>query len=272
MLRPWTLNKNKGQATTELAIMGAIVLMLLSYLVSQGFLYNNRQALEMYTFRQALKLSKDQERGINLTVIRDVITPSFFTGLSRQRLMASSIVDYNPWIIWQAYDEDPEDTAYRQLVQVNDAMIKGGNFMEVPPTKSNTGDGLRWGTSTVEEIDPQTQPVRVSGRVSTYSSEIDSQENPNYIASDGFTPKQGDKKVVKKNESKDFVPIAITFEPAEKIQQNYQKENWGSKDSNPGYVSNAGSVPIYNIPANIVLNFSETLKRERMVDTENPKR
>ncbi len=179
MLLPKRLLKNKGQATAELAIMGAIVLMLLSYLVSQGFLYNNRQALEMYTFRKALQLSKQQERGINLTVIRDVITPSFFTGLSRQRLMSTSIVEYNPWIIWEAKPGEPQHVASLQLLQVNDAMIQGnsgqGYFLQIPPTLVDIGQGSRWGTSAIDEIDPQTQQVKVSPRSSNYSSETKSE-------------------------------------------------------------------------------------------------
>src|SRR3989338_3677666 len=100
-------NAKKGQATTELAILGAVVMMVLAYLLQQGYIYNSRQALEMYAFRKALELSRNQQRGINLTVIRDVVTPSFFTGLNRQRLMASSSVEYNPRMMYIPYAEDP---------------------------------------------------------------------------------------------------------------------------------------------------------------------
>lgn len=278
MLHPRRPLRNKGQATAELAIMGAIVLMLLSYLVSQGFLYNNRQAMEMYTFRKALQLSKQQERGINLTVIRDVITPSFFTGLSRQRLMSTSIVEYNPWIIWDAKQSDPQDVASLQLLQVNDAMILGNNqqgyFLEIPPTLVDTGsgDGPRWGTSAVEEIDPQDKPAgelalqnKVEPRTSYYSSTIKATENPNYITA-GQMPEQGYKKTERENVSDDKIPLAITFQSADKIRQNYKNDNWDGKIGNPD------AIPIRNIPPEIVLNFNETLRRDKTVVTYNPKR
>jgi len=144
----------KGQATTELAIIGTLVIMALAYLIQYGYMYNNRQALEMYAFRKALELSKQYERGITLTVMRDVILPSFFTGVSRQRLMATASVEYNPYKLYSPYQEDPEDVPTWQLIQLNDGMIRKNYFLQVPPTlittRNDTGSDIAmWSSSSV---------------------------------------------------------------------------------------------------------------------------
>jgi hypothetical protein len=107
--------------------------------------------------------------------------------------------------------------------------------------------------------------VKVADRTSIYSSQINSEETPNYIASNQLSMR-GLKKIERKNESQDTLPLAITFESADKIRQNYVKDNWDGK------ITNAATIPIHNIPQHIVLNFAETLKRERTVETQNPER
>jgi hypothetical protein len=275
MLRQSRLLKHKGQATTELAIMGAIVLMLLSYLVSQGFLYNQRQSLEMYTFRKALQLSKQQERGINLTVIRDVITPSFFSGLNRQRVMATSAVEYNPWVVWTPKQGEPEDLPSLQLLQVNEAMIRHGYFLEIPPTlvdvRRSGGEGEEeplWINSALKEIDPQNQEVKSASRSSEYSSQVKVKENPwNYDPrriNQMFLP--GGKIVEKEYRSEDNLPLLITFEDAAQLQENYLK------DDLEGKIINRSNIPIQNIPQDLMLNFQEGLRRQKVVETDHPEK
>lgn len=145
----------KGQATTELAIMGAFIIMLLTYLLQQGFVYEARQNLEMYTFREALKKSRQEKRGISLTVIRDMVSPSLFSGISRQRLMASAVVEYNPWKLYVA--DKAQDLPTKQYFQIGDAMIKKGNFIEIPPTnirvKTKDSNDWAWTTSSIKDMD-----------------------------------------------------------------------------------------------------------------------
>jgi hypothetical protein len=186
--------------------------------------------------------------------------------------MSTSIVEYNPWIIWRAKQSEPQDLATLQLLQVNDAMIQKGYFVEVPPTltdvrRSDGGDDQEplWTSSAISEIDPQDKPVKVADRSSVYSSNIKVAQTPNYITI-LQTSQQGTKKMERKSESKDKLPLAITFETAEKIQQNYKNDNWENN------ITNISNIPISNIPPEVVLNFEETLKRERTVETQNPKR
>jgi len=256
------LNK-KGQATTELAIMGTVVIMLLAYLLQQGYVYNCRQALEMYAFRKALETSRGQQRGINLTVIRDIISPSFFTGLNRQRLMATAAVDYNPSIQWIPYLEDPEDISSRQLLQVGEAMIRKGSFLEIPPTlaKIETKDNQaapdserwQWMNSAVSEIDPQSEDVKVTQRTSKYNYDTTISES------------QLSKSVDKTLRSEDTIPTVINFEPQERIVQSYVNDDWEGD-----ILMNADGTPkitIQNIPADANLVLDEVIRRDKVAST-----
>ena len=149
---------NKAQATAELAIMGSIVIMLLAYLLQQGYIYNARQSLEMYTFREALAKSKGDERGVTLTVVRDMISTSFFTGLNRQRLMATSSVDYNPWVMY-----DPniyQDLPTKYLLQIGEAMVRNRLFFEVPPTRMRVVTNANAGQAG-KRTDENPQDIRI---------------------------------------------------------------------------------------------------------------
>lgn len=155
--------KNKrAQATAELAIMGSVILMALLFLAQQGFNYNLQQGLEMYAFRQALRMSKqDLRRSVDLTVMRELPTPSLFAGISRQRAMASASVGLNPYDLWVAEEDTPQDIPTYQLIQMNEGMIKNGYFVKVPVTKikvtetDNEDPEWSWTTSGIKEFDSQ---------------------------------------------------------------------------------------------------------------------
>jgi len=242
------LGRKKGQATTELAIMGAVIVMVLGYLLQQGYIYNSRQALEMYTFRKALELSRNEKRGIILTVMRDVIVPSFFTGLNRQRLMATSSVEYNPDIMYIPYEEDPEDVPNRQLIQVGEAMIRKGSFFVVPPTKmlmKSTKDQEpakpMWTTSSVSEFDTQTVPKNTSSNYNytTTSSEV------------WFF-----KTINKTLENSEKIPMNITFNNNTTLESDFKKEDWKNE------ITYVHAYPD-TIPKNLNLTIEEKLRRQK---------
>lgn len=255
--------RNKGQATTELAILGAVVLMLLGYLLQQGFVYSNRQALEMYSYRKALQLSRSQQRGITLTVIRDLIAPSFFTGLNRQRIMATSSLEHNPWMLYNPEEGTPQDIPTRQLIQMGDAMIRKGYMLEVPPTKmkvltkDNEGEGAEWtwASSAISEIDPQTKDVKGTTRTSDYSSTAIVREDA-----------QG-KRFNKELRTYDVVPTAIEFDKAEDIKKSYKMEDW---EENLIYDAEGNPrVEIEEIPQDIEIILDETIERTKDVTTKH---
>lgn len=250
------LKKNKGQATTELAIMGTIVLMALAYLLQQGYFYNSRQALEMYAFREALQLSRAQERGISLTVSRDVITPSFFSGISRQRLMASASVEINPWKVYVPEEDTPQDVARYQLLQINEAMIRDGKFILIPPTKAKVkpeGEDSKWQwiDSSIREIDPQMPSQEQATPFKNIS-------NYTYLTSASEDSRA--KTIAKNLSTQDAIDRGITFEEREKIINDY---NLNSTDSEMEDLEES------TIPSGIKFTLSEQVLKEKTTTTPN---
>lgn len=253
------IHNKRGQATAELAIMGSIVIMLLAYLLQQGYLYNSRQSLEMYTFREALRQSRSQERGVTLTVIRDIIIPSFFSSLNRQRLMSSASIDLNPWKLY--IPDVAQDLPTRQLLQVDEAMIRNRLFFEVPPTHiklvteanqdQSEEDQWQWVNSAIREIDPQT-PL-TTPRTSTY----------NYTTQVSETDQN--KTITKNLSSDDRVSTGVTFEEKETIEQNYIEDDW----TQPGDDEHITSVEVRRetIPRGITLRLDELVRRAKRTTT-----
>ncbi len=259
-------SKNKGQATTELAILGSVVLLLLSYLVSQAYMYNQRVGLEMYTFRKALQLSQSQQRGISLEVMRDVLAPSFFTGLNRQRLMASAVVDYNPWIL---YDPDcAQDIPTRQLIQINDGMIRNNYFLEVPPTqvrviteenKDQDHDKLwRWTNSSMLGIDdveePGAEPNKTAARISSYTNTTTSTETA--ALAGGLAAKDNSRQL----SNSEKISSNLQFEGEQNIKDDYARNDW-EKDIIDVAINKD------TIPKSIQLTIDEIIGRQKGVRT-----
>ncbi len=254
----------KGQATTEFAIMGAVVIMLLAYLATQGFLYSSRQSLEMYAFRKALEISRKEEKGVTLMVLRDVFAPSFFAGLSRNRLQASASVEYNPKVIWEPKESDPQDISRIQLIQINDKMIREGEFFEVPPMKTKviTSDmtpeqrndaSIVWENSPMPAIDEQVDGSSVGPKIYSFKSTVNILED-----------KQG-KKVRKKLETVDRIPMSIVFDNATKIKESYNT----TKILPDGTEISFRDTEVFpdTIPKSVNLILNETVRRERDVWT-----
>ncbi|MFA6217557.1 MAG: hypothetical protein WDL87_07935 [Candidatus Omnitrophota bacterium] len=243
----------KGQATTELAVAGVIIIMMLGYLMQQGFVYNSRQALEMYTFRRALQLTKSSERGVNLTVTRDLIVPSFFSSIGRQRIQAASSVEINPWIIWMAKEDEPQDIGTYQVLQLDEKMIRDNQYVLIPPTlaKIKQADDEEdpewmWVPSPVREIDPQTA-LTLPAKTAAYSYTTNISENR--------TTKE--KETTKTLTSQDIMQRGITFQTAAKMKADYLKDpDIASAEVNGG-----------SIPDSAIITIDETVTKTKNVRT-----
>lgn len=259
-------NNKKGQATTELAVMGSVMLMIMLFLVQQAFMYKARQGIEMYTFRQALMMSRNTGRGIDLTVTRDVVTPSLFAGLSRERLQASASIEANPWDLYTApatsSDNAPNDIPTYQLLQIGEAMIQNGHFIQIPLTKikvvtdnDKNDDDWSWKTSSMREFDAQKlnayDPQLESARASGYENIRIRQENRtgNY-ASDILT-------------TQDRSNIKVTFQTPDEIARDYVKNDWENIIKTESNVQ----VDASTIPKDSVIILDENLRRARTTET-----
>ncbi len=246
-------NRTKGQATTELAVAGVIIIMMLGYLMQQGFVYNSRQALEMYTFRRALQLTKSTERGVNLTVTRDLIVPSFFSSIGRQRIQAASSVEVNPWVIWIPKDGEAEDIGTYQVLQLDEKMIRNNQYVLIPPTlakikQADDEEDPEWMyvPSPVREIDPQTA-LTTPAKTSTYSYTTNIRENRT----------AGEKETNKVLTSRDVMNRGITFQTADKMRTDYLKD--------PDIAS--AEIDGSTIPKAAIITIDETVTKAKQVKT-----
>ncbi len=253
---------NRGQATAELALMGTVILMLLGYLMQQGTLYNARQGLEMYAYREALRQSKASERGATLTVVRDVVTPSFFSGLSRQRIMATASVDTNYNKLYEP--DEPEDVGSKQYLQIGDAMILNQRLIEIPRIKVNVnydGDDEdakdQWVTASIKEIDAQ----RLSSRSSAYHYNSRNQ----YPNRTGNTLPRQNRIITKELKNEEAADLGLTFEDANTVTQNYYDNDW-TANGEDGHVDSA-STYANTIPQTAVIRLSETITRDKRTVT-----
>jgi len=226
--------------------------MMLGYLLQQGYIYNSRQSLEMYAFRRALQLSKKEERGVNLTVNRDVLVPTFFSGVNRQRLTATASVEQNPWKVYVADEDSPEDVGTYQLLQFNEAMIRKDKYVLVPPTlvkiHSTDGEDDKWQyvPSLIREVDPQS---------SSYKPEYDKKST--YVNTTLVSENRTQKSVTKRLQNREISQRGVTFETENRIRDTYV--------SDPDVSSvevNAGT-----IPGNIIFEVDETIEKEKTITT-----
>jgi len=250
--------------------MGAAVLMALLVLVQQGFMYKARQGLEMYTFRQALYMSKSTGRGIDLTVMRDIVTPSFFAGLSRDRLQASASIEANSWDLYTASakdpstgagDDSPQDIPTYQLLQVGEAMIQNGHFLQIPltrmkvETKDGKGKDWSWKTSSIRELDAQNVGTDDSNRSTEY----------NYAKTNREVSTGNTMKSIHSNtyDSQEKNYVKITFQPADEIKEDYKKNDWEDN------IESEAKVSVHDIPADAGVMLDEKLRRIRSTTTTN---
>ena len=89
MDRLFSYNRHKlisklGQATTEIAVMGILILVVFGVLLRYAQMMNARQEIKMYTHRRALELAKvrrdtDKYASVSLTAMKEVFPVNIFS-------------------------------------------------------------------------------------------------------------------------------------------------------------------------------------------------
>ena len=101
-------NRQTGQALVELAIFGAIFILILGSLLSYGLRYNFQQQVSMTAFRRALKIASDPERGSGAYMMiteKHIPNPSDMYGIGdKTAITASASVTRNYAMHEQATD------------------------------------------------------------------------------------------------------------------------------------------------------------------------
>jgi len=130
----------RGQAATELAIFGSIMLMIVAAMLNYGQTLATQQELQMYAFRRALQFSRARindggaARQAEFTVFKEVYPVNLLeSGVAKTRISASASVD------WESDSstltgEDPQDFGV-QYWQLGRRMIRDNQLIELPKMK-----------------------------------------------------------------------------------------------------------------------------------------
>lgn len=120
----------RGQAVTEMAILGSLILLAFMVLLKYGQTLTAQQEAQMYAFRQALKSSYNENNAVSYTVAKDKRVIDLFgkyDGSQKARLTAGASVMWmndpglNP--------KEDEDDAPKQIYEFN------GKVVGVPPMR-----------------------------------------------------------------------------------------------------------------------------------------
>lgn len=228
---------SKAQVLAELAVMGAVIFMLLGYLFQQAFIAQQRQATEMYAFRKALQLSNDNEKSVNLRVIRDVVVPSFFSRINRQRINAVSAVDTNHRYVWKGNSEDSAASA--SFLQIGDAMIINNELFNISPMqiKPRGNSDSIW-TASSFSLDEMIEGTSAAQLKKSSTTQYEYVTNIAENGQDRRMSKTLEYQVVN-------APLEINYPSAEEIIKESE-----------------GDIEAVNVlPADIYLDFKETIKK-----------
>lgn len=134
----------RGQAATELAIFGSIMLIVVGTMVNYGQTMATQQELEMYAFRRALQLSRARindagaPRQVGFTVFKEVYPVNLLgsQGVEKSQVSASASVDWESDAGDFKTDDDPAKVSQHdfgvQYWQLGRKMIKNNELIEMP--------------------------------------------------------------------------------------------------------------------------------------------
>lgn len=161
------VSPRKSQAVSELAIFGALIIAAFAAMLSYIQSTNSQQALQMRAFRKAMQLSRQLNKEVSYTIVKDtpvvdVSDPFGRPDLSRQTI-SSTVVAVTDDPLFPD-DNDPNDRGSAQYYE----FVGGGPLnrrVEVQPVKIEVyypgGDSSSaWIAAPISDIEYQTQKQR----------------------------------------------------------------------------------------------------------------
>lgn len=161
------VSPRKSQAVSELAIFGALIIAAFAAMFSYIQSTNSQQALQMRAFRKAMQLSRQLNKEVSYTVVKDtpvvdVADPFGRPDLSRQTV-SSTVVAVTDDPLFPD-DDDPDDRGSAQYYE----FVGGGALntrIEVRPVKIDVyypgGDkSSAWIAAPISDVEYQTRKER----------------------------------------------------------------------------------------------------------------
>jgi len=131
-------SSRQGQATTEMAVFGIIILVIFGVLLRYGQMFNAQQEAQMYAFRKSLELAQkrcaDGKFGsVSLVAMKEYIPVDLFSSEPQVNYATgSSTVTIDPkQTYYDIKDPQPEHSPVTYY-QVGNQMIKDNDLIEAP--------------------------------------------------------------------------------------------------------------------------------------------
>ena len=129
-------HKNKGQATTELAILGSIILLILGAMIRYSQTMSASQRMQMYAFGEAARMAmsranNDKMGRVSFTAVQDIY-PVDITGFRpiSTNVSGSATVLYDPEMTF--YDGTDREDYGKNYIQVGRDMMARNEIIEFP--------------------------------------------------------------------------------------------------------------------------------------------
>mgnify|MGYP001587238368 FL=1 len=189
-------NSQKSQAVSELAILGTLIIAAFAAALSFVQSMNSQQALQMGAFRRAIQLSRQYDKEVSYTIVKDsptidVTDPFGRPDMSRQTVSCTVLAVKDDPLSYSA--DDINDRGSMEVYNVN------GREIEVPPMKiemkyTGKDDPIEaWVTAPIVDVGYQVQKQRqgllsrIQGGVSissTHSGSVNTRGVTNLVLED----------------------------------------------------------------------------------------
>lgn len=142
----------QGQAATEMAVFGSLILICFTVLLSYGQTFTEQQALQQQAFRRALRRAHDDNGFISYNIIKNPRNVNLFGGFregERGSISAGSSVLWNLG--------EPENRAY---YQINEDLIEIPRYNKKTKNESAPTPAEVWDVQTGAESEYLTHDTR----------------------------------------------------------------------------------------------------------------
>jgi len=154
---------HKGQATTELAIFGSLILVCFALLISYGQSLQEQQILQQQTFRKALKKAYDENALVSYNVVKNPRTTNVFGRYGEGGRGSTSTGASVNWCLGEALE--------KSYYQINEDTVEIPDGSEVWDVETEAATAYK-GVERVSEDAANITTVKSAGLTDTITTNL----------------------------------------------------------------------------------------------------
>lgn len=160
------IKNQQSQATAELAVIGALILVAFGVVMSYVQSANIQQSLQMRAFRKALAKSHEDRKEISYTIVKDapvIDVQDWFGRPNTSRAIVSSRVCAIPYDDFDVDIEDKDDRESLEIYEIN-GVQHTVEPIKVKVSYDNGDDVSMWVSAPIQDTEYRTAKTRQGGR------------------------------------------------------------------------------------------------------------